>query len=107
MKRYGQVIRLKEEYEEEYRKLHNDPMPGVNDIISDCNITNYSIFLLNGHLFSYFEYVGDDFEQDMKKMAASEITKKWWALTDPCQDRFIGAAEGEWWATMEEVYHLD
>jgi L-rhamnose mutarotase len=35
------------------------------------------------------------------------VTKRWLALTDPCQMPLKSAAEGEWWSTMPEVYHLD
>jgi L-rhamnose mutarotase len=37
------------------------------------------------YLFSYFEYTGDDFGADMKKMAADTSTRKWWQETDPTQ----------------------
>lgn len=107
MKRYGQIIKLKPEMEKEYRELHANPWPQVNETIRDCNIRNYSIYLRDGYLFAYFEYVGEDFEADMAKMAADPMTQKWWAQTDPCQSPIESAAKGEWWVDMDEVYHLD
>ena len=46
--------------------------PEILDLISDCNITNYSIFLKEPEnlLFGYWEYTGSDFDADMAKMAA-------------------------------------
>ena len=76
-------------------------------MIRECNIRNYSIFYRDGYLFSYLEYVGDDFEADMAKMAADPVTQEWWKETDPCQEPVDSAAPGEWWADMEEVYHLE
>ena len=107
MKRYGQIIRLKPEMEERYRELHANPWPEVNETIRDCNIRNYSIYLRDGYLFAYFEYIGDDFEGDMARMAADPMTQKWWGETDPCQRPIETAQEGEWWINMDEVYHLD
>lgn len=107
MKRYGQVIRLKPEMEKRYRELHSNPWPQVNEMIKACNIRNYSIYLKDGYLFAYFEYVGTDFEKDMARMAADECTQRWWAQTDPCQEPIAKAAEGQWWTDMEEVYHLE
>lgn len=107
MKRYGQVIQVKKEMLEKYKALHAHPWPEVNDMIKKCHIQNYSIYYRNGYLFSYFEYTGDDFEADMKKMAADEQTRKWWKETDPCQEPVADAGQGVWWADMEEVYHLD
>ena len=105
--RFGTVIRVKPEKLDEYKALHANPWPGVNKMIHECNIRNYSIYYRDGYLFSYFEYTGTDFEADMQKMAADSLTREWWKLTDPCQEPVESAGEGVWWADMEEVYHLD
>ncbi len=67
MKRYGHVIGVKEEKLQEYKELHAAVWPDVLDMITRCNIRNYSIYLRKlpdgkYYLFSYFEYIGDDFE---------------------------------------------
>jgi L-rhamnose mutarotase len=107
MKRYGQVIKIRTEKLEEYKKLHADPWPDVLKMIRECNIRNYSIYHKDGYLFAYFEYTGDDFEGDMAKMAADPVTQKWWDVCKPCQQPLGTREEGEWWANMEEVFHLD
>jgi L-rhamnose mutarotase len=107
MKRYGQVIQLKPEKLEEYKKLHRAVWPEVLRTIGDCHIHNYSIFLRDGLLFSYFEYHGNDFRADMAKMAADPKTREWWTLADPCQQPVKTAVPGEWWAPLEEVFHTD
>jgi len=107
MKRYGQVIRLKPGVLEEYKRYHANAWPEVLDMIRQCNIRNYSIFHKDGYLFAYFEYVGDDFDADMAKMAADPKTQEWWAIMKPMQDPLPTRAEGEWWANMEEVFHTD
>jgi len=112
MKRYGMVIGLNEEKLEEYKELHAAVWPDVLKMISECNIRNYSIYLRqlpdgNYYLFSYFEYVGDDFAADMEKMAADPATQRWWAVCKPCQQPLPDIADGEWWAEMEEVFHCD
>lgn len=107
MKRYGSVIGLKSEKKEAYLKLHAQPWPEINRKIRECNITNYSIYYRAGYLFSYFEYVGEDYEGDMAKMAEDPMTQKWWSLCKPCQQPLEFNEEGEWWGSMDEVYHLD
>ena len=107
MKRYGSIIRVRPEKEEEYRRLHADTWPDVLEMIWQCNIRNYTIFLRDGVLFSYYEYVGADHEGDMARMAADPTTQEWWKLTDPCQEPVDTVAEGEWWAPLEEVFHTD
>jgi L-rhamnose mutarotase len=105
--RYGTVIKVKSEKLAEYKDLHANPWPGVNKMIRECNIRNYSIYYRDGYLFSYFEYTGTDFKADMEKMAADSLTREWWKLTDPCQEPVESAGAGVWWADMEEVFHLD
>jgi L-rhamnose mutarotase len=111
MKRYGSVIGLHAEKLDEYKRLHADVWPEVLAMIKACNIQNYSIFLRQlpdgkHYLFSYFEYIGTDFEADMGKMAADPTTQKWWDVCKPCQNPLPDRAEGEWWADMKEVFHL-
>jgi L-rhamnose mutarotase len=104
--RYASVIRLRPEKEAEYRRLHADVWPDVLDQIARSNIRNYSIFLRDGVLFAYFEYVGDDFAADMAAMASDPRTQEWWTLTDHCQQPVETAADGQWWAPLEEVFHV-
>lgn len=105
--RYGMVLKVKPERIEEYKEYHVEIWSGVAKMITECNITNYSIYLKDGFLFSYFEYVGDDFEADMAKMAADPTTQEWWDIMMPMQEPLPTRKEGEWWAEMEEVFHQD
>ena len=107
MRRFGQVIGLKPEHVEEYVAAHAAVWPTVLARINESNIRNYSIFHRGGQLFAYLEYVGDDFEGDMARMAADPETQRWWDWMMPMQQPLADRAEGEWWASMEEVFHLD
>jgi len=112
MRRYGMVIGLEADKIDEYKRLHAAVWPDVLEMISQCGIRNYSIYLRKlpdgeHYLFSYFEYVGDDFEADMAKMAADETTRRWWEHCMPCQRPLPDRDEGQWWAGMEEVFHCD
>ena len=109
MQRHGQVIGIGAEAVAEYKKLHAEVWPQVLDMITACNIRNYSIFLREPEnvMFAYFEYVGTDFDADMAKMAADPVTQKWWDVCMPLQRPLETRAEGEWWAEMEEVFHHD
>ncbi len=111
VQRFGAVIGLRPEKKDYYIQLHANTWPGVLEQIRRSNIRNYSIFLaeLEGklYLFAYYEYVGEDFEADMAKMAADPETQRWWKETDPCQIRLPGTPEGKWWMPIPEVFHTD
>lgn len=109
--RYGMVTGIKPEKIAYYKELHAAVWPGVVKTITACNIRNYSIYLkeIEGkhYLFSYFEYTGEDFEADMKKMAADTTTQRWWKETAPAQLPLPdAAASGQTWSSMEELMHL-
>ena len=111
VQRFGSVIELRPEKREHYLRLHADCWPSVLKQIRESNIRNYSIYLgeLGGklYLFSYFEYVGADFEADMKKMGDDPETRRWWKETDPCQRQIPGTPDGQQWMQLPEVFHAD
>ncbi len=112
VKRFGSVTGLKPEKLAYYKNLHAHAWPAVLRKIKECNIKNYSIYVQKignaYYLFSYFEYTGEDFEADMKKMAVDPDTQRWWKETDPCQQPLSEAsAKNKIWTDMEEVFHTD
>jgi L-rhamnose mutarotase len=107
MTRYGQLLKLRPEHQPEYIRQHAAVWPDVLERIRRSNIRNYSIFLRDGILFAYFEYIGSDFDADMRAIAADAATQRWWALMEPMQEKWPGAAAHEWWSNMTEVFHVD
>ena len=110
-KRYAWVTGLKPDKAEYYRQLHAHPWPGVMKQLKARHVQNYSIFEReidgNLYLFSYLEYTGNDFDADMKKMAADPETLRWWKETDPCQRPLPdAAARGKIWSDAKEVFYL-
>jgi len=107
MKRFGQIIGVDPQQFEKYKAYHAAVWPEVLKMITACNIRNYSIFHKDGMLFAYMEYSGEDFETDMAKMAADPKTQEWWSVMMLFQKPLSSRVAGEWWADMEEVFHLD
>lgn len=110
-RRYAWVTGLRPEKAAYYRDLHAHPWPGVNRMLQECHIRNFSIHLkeIDGklYLFAYLEYTGTDFDADMKRMAADPETQRWWKETDPCQLPLPeAAAQGKIWSDTEELYFL-
>lgn len=105
MKRYGRIIKVKPEKLERYRELHANPWPEVKEAITRCNIRNFSIYYRDGYLFSYYEYIGDDYGKDMDRLA--ELTRRWLDETNLCQQPVDTAAQGEWWADMAELFYQE
>jgi L-rhamnose mutarotase len=69
-----------------YESLHAAVWPTVLSYLGQQRL-NYSIYRYSELLFSYMEYVGDDFNADMAGMAARPSTP-WWAVCMPLQRPF-------------------
>jgi len=109
IQRFGAVIGLKPEFEQKYRELHANVWPSVLKRIERSNIRNYSIYtteiLGKKYLFSYFEYIGNNLDKDLKEMALDEDTQRWWKETDNCQVRLPNAMPDENWHSMEQLFY--
>ena len=109
MQRRGGVIGLRPEAIVEYKRIHAAVWPEVLAMIAKCNIRNYTIFLREPEnlLFAYYEYHGTDWAADMAQLVADPKTREWWKITEPQQKPLDTRREGEWWAPLEEVFHID
>lgn len=105
--RFGAAIALRPGAAPEYDRLHRNVWPEVLERLRVSNIGNYTIFRRGELLFSSLEYRGDDYAADLRAVAADEVTRRWWRLTEPLQQRLPGAPESEWWSPLIEVFHLD
>lgn len=107
IKRIGSVIGIHEEDIAEYERIHQEVWPDVLATLKHVNVRNYSIFRYGLLLFSYMEYTGENYEEDMASMGADPKTEEWWKITAPLQRRVPEAVGEEWWHTVPEVFHLD
>ena len=104
MKRVASVIGTDPETADEYERPHAAVWPSILARIAASNVTNYSIHRYGDLLFSYFEYVGDDYEADMAAMAADPETQRWWAMVGGMQRPVPERTDGEWWHELREVF---
>jgi len=121
--RVCQVIELKKEFEEEYFHIHANIWSSVLAALEKAHIVDYSINFMPvpiypssdpdiaGLLIASFKYVGQDFEGDMKAMAANTEVQRWWKITDGYQKSLVkgatGSADGPWWLDVKEVFRFD
>ena len=107
MIRLGMTLGIKEEKIEEYKKLHANVWPEVLENLTELNFKNYPIYLHKNTLFGYVEYHGDNLDRDNKLMASNPKVQEWWSVCGPCQIPDPNRKKGEWWSSMEEVFHHD
>ncbi|KAI1258910.1 hypothetical protein F5Y18DRAFT_323158 [Xylariaceae sp. FL1019] len=112
-RRVAQIVKLKPEFYDKYKEVHDAVWPEVLQQIGVCNIRDYSIFHDKGTgiLFASFKYVGYDYAGDMERMRENPKVREWWAMTDGFQESLVPGAvssesgEPSWWQGMEEVFY--
>ncbi len=107
---FGQIGRIKPECIAEYCRLHEvdvytEKWAGVLQLIRDCNIQNYNIFIEDDVVFAFFEYVGEDYEVDMAKMAADPLNQEWWSHTRPCFTKYKADSPEAFYTDMKQIFH--
>lgn len=106
VKRVGMVIKIKPEKLDEYIALHADSNAGVRHLLKKYHMRNFSIYMTqlddgNYYEFGYWEYWGDDYEGDMKKLDDEPENKAWLEMCDPMQVPLNGETS---WRHMERIY---
>jgi L-rhamnose mutarotase len=109
MRRFGQVLGIRSESIDEYRRYHAKIWPEIEQAIRDAGIRNYSIFLRRDRLFAYYEYVGpaEEYERRMEGLGQAPRMREWWDLMEAMQVPDPQREPGTWWSDMEEVFHQD
>ena len=107
---FGQIGRIKPECIAEYCRLHEvdvytEKWAGVLQLIRDCNIQNYNIFIEDDVVFGYYEYIGEDYEADMAKMAADPLNQEWWSHTRPCFTKYKADSPEAFYTDMKQIFH--
>lgn len=106
MQRFGDVIRVSPGKYAEYVEKHDHIWPSIVEMMRQAHIENFTIFYRDGYLFKYYEYTGDNYDADMAKLSDNEEHQKWLDFTAVCQQPVDSAKEGEWWAPMNEIFHI-
>lgn len=109
---YGQVGRLKRECIEEYKWLHTtdvhtEKWAQVLKTIQDCNLRNYNIFIEDDVVFAFFEYIGEDYDADMEKMAQCPVTQEWWKHTHPCFEKYAIDPASEFYHDLKPIFYYE
>jgi len=110
--RVGMIIGIKPDKISAYEALHAASNQGVRDLLDKYHMHNFSIYIhkmdeTHYYLFAYYEYTGSNHDADMAAMAADPVTQDWWKVCMPMQQPLPTKGETEWWAGMEEVFHID
>lgn len=102
MQRHTVITKLKPDMVQHYKELHDRIWPEVVALGHAAGLRNYSIHQVGTYLFSYFEYVGTDYEADMAWKNSHDIVKQWQTATAVC---FDWVTEDQKTIEPREIFH--
>eukprot|EP00755_Sulcionema_specki_P013415 Sspe_Gene.53900::Locus_29772_Transcript_1_1_Confidence_1.000_Length_737::g.53900::m.53900 len=109
-RRFGGLIKLKPEMYDQYTQLHDHTWDEVMEKMYHANMRNFVVYLHEEthQMFSHWEYIGDNLEEDMKKLETDPMIKYWWSFCEPCQEplKWSGpppsqGGKGDWWSPLK------
>jgi len=95
---------IKEEFLEEYVKMHMNPWKEILEEHSKAGIKNYSIFQNGNQFFYCFEC--DDVDSAFKYIAKSEVCKKWNEITSGMVKGSFDFNRAEPIKPLTEIFYL-
>jgi len=110
MKVFAQTLNLKDDPKviEKYKEYHRNVWPEVLNSLKKVGIADMKIFLHGRRLFMYMETT-DEFvpEVDLPRYLEQDPKcQEWEDLMGEFQESVPGAAPGEKWSMMEQVFQL-
>lgn len=110
MRSFAQALDLKDDPDliRRYVEHHRRVWPEVLGALRAIGIRRMKIYLLGTRLFMYAEAEdGFDPRRDYQGYLNSPRCREWDALMRQMQKPAPGAAAGEWWTAMQEVFDLE
>jgi len=105
MPRYAFKLRIKPDAIAEYDHEHQRVWPELMARLKDVGISDYSIFRRDRELVLFLRV--DDFEKAWQELDRDPANQRWQAFMARLFEPVPGLRDGERFAMMEEVFHLE
>src|SRR4051794_41125106 len=106
MERVCFLLKVRADRLAEYRERHQHVWEEMRAALTDAGWHNYSLFLRqDGLLVGYVET--PDFEQALRKMAATDVNARWQAEMAPYFEALEGRRPDEGLQRLEQVFFLE
>jgi L-rhamnose mutarotase len=109
MAKIGFRLKVKEGFEDEYIRAHQQVWPELLDVVQDAGIHNYNIFIDGQDVFLYCEVDGtvEDFVAAWKRIQATEVSRRWSEAMSKLLEPARGIGEEEAPPMMKKIFYLE
>lgn len=104
MQRIAFQLRIRAGMADEYDEIHRHVWPELLAELESFGVTDYSIFRRGQQLFLYMRV--PDFDQLTKRLAASDVNRRWQQKMAPVFEDVLDLQPGEAQAMMQEVFFM-
>jgi len=105
MPRYAFKLRIKSDAIEEYEREHRRVWPELLDKLKAVGISDYSIFRRGQDLVLSLRV--DDFEKAWDELDRDPVNQRWQGFMSRLFEPVPDKQDGERFAMMKEVFHLE
>jgi L-rhamnose mutarotase len=108
MQRVAFLLKVKSDRLDEYKEIHKEVWPEMQQALAETGWHNYSLFMReDGLLFGYFE-TPHDFDTARALMAKKEVNDRWQSMMAPFFDSSNddNTHADDMMIELEEVFHL-
>jgi L-rhamnose mutarotase len=105
MARYAFKLRIRPEAIEEYEREHTRVWPELLAKLKEVGISDYSIFRRDQDLFLCLRV--EDFDGAWDKLDRDPVNQRWQKFMSRLFEDVPGKRDGERFAMMKEVFHLE
>ena len=104
MKRIAFIMKLKQGFEDEYKKRHDEIWPELKNELTKAGVSDYSIYLDEKTLTLFvFQKLSDDNTAD--ELSNSSIVRKWWDYMADIME--YNPDNTPVCIPLKEVFHMD
>jgi len=107
MKRVAMMWRVKRDAIDYYKKRHLNPPSEVVKIFQEYGFHNFSVFLVENIAFMYAEIEGNDLSEQLAKVHATDISKKWESEMDPLKEEEAIPGCGAKSIELEQIWFVE
>lgn len=88
------------------REIYETTTEALDEALEDAPLQNYSVYLFGNRRFVYFEYTGQNFEEDLAKWSKREQVRQLREKLDPVHESSLLEVDSPKRRSMELVFYM-
>lgn len=92
--------------DDQVREIYGAASEALDKALRDASFQNYSVYLFGNRRFVYFEYTGQDLDEDLEEWSRTEQVRRLREELDPLHESSISDVDSSTQRSMELVFYM-